>query len=54
MDECLSSEDLQKLEYTERVIKETMRIFPVGPILVRKVSDDFELGKCNFALSQLL
>lgn len=45
MDECLSSEDLQKLEYTERVIKETMRIFPVGPILVRKVTEDFELGQ---------
>ncbi|XP_058806266.1 cytochrome P450 4C1-like [Phymastichus coffea] len=38
-------EDLYRMEYTERVIKETMRIFPVGPLLVRRVTDDLNIGE---------
>ncbi|OXU24905.1 hypothetical protein TSAR_006903 [Trichomalopsis sarcophagae] len=37
-------EDLHRMEYLERVIKETMRIFPVGPVLVRRVTDDLNIG----------
>lgn len=32
------------MEYIERVIKETMRLFPVGPLIVRSVSDDLKMG----------
>ena len=32
-----------RLEYTERVIKETLRIFPIGPFIGRHVHEDTEL-----------
>lgn len=44
-DECLTNEDLNKFEYLERVIKETMRIFTAVPILGREVTDDLEIGE---------
>lgn len=37
-------EDLYRMDYLERVIKETMRLFPVGPLLVRRVTDDLNIG----------
>lgn len=40
-----TTECLPKLQYTERVIKETMRLFPVGPAIVRAVTNDLKLGK---------
>lgn len=29
----------------EQVIKETLRMFPVGPLILRKVQDDIKLGE---------
>lgn len=40
----ITIEDLSRMEYLERVIKETMRLFPVGPILVRQVTEDLNIG----------
>lgn len=37
-------EDLPKLEYTEMVIKETMRLYPPGWILGRMPTEDTEIG----------
>lgn len=40
----LTSEDLSKLEYVERFIKETLRIFPPGAVVGRRATEDLELG----------
>lgn len=42
-DKPVEYSDLPKLQYLEMVIKETMRIFPVGPIIVRAITGDIEL-----------
>lgn len=41
----ISCDDLSKMVYLERVVKETMRIFPVAPIMAKVVSEDIPLGK---------
>lgn len=33
------------MTYTERVIKETLRIFPVGGFFLRTVSEDVDMGE---------
>lgn len=47
MDDGLEDyENLHKLTYMEMVIKETMRLFPVLPVVAREVTGDFELDGC--------
>ncbi len=45
MDDEITFESLSKLQYMEMVIKESLRIAPVGPIIFRETMDDFELEK---------
>lgn len=43
-DRPINKEDLHELKYLERVIKETMRVFPVAPVIVRKITEDLDIG----------
>jgi cytochrome P450 len=38
-------EDLQRMDYLDRVIKETIRIFPPIPIIGRLLTKDLKIGK---------
>lgn len=40
--------DLPKFKYTERVLMESMRLFPIGPLVVRSNDGDIQMG--NFYL----
>ncbi|KAL1501436.1 hypothetical protein ABEB36_006755 [Hypothenemus hampei] len=42
--ESVKCEHLSQLKYLERVIKETLRLFPVGPYVVRYATETINLG----------
>ncbi|CAG9820625.1 unnamed protein product [Phaedon cochleariae] len=43
-DRPVDPSDLPKLKYTERFIKETLRLFPIAGIIVRAVDEDVDIG----------
>ena len=40
----VASDDLNKMDFSDRFIKETMRLYPVVPIVSRYAKDDVQLG----------
>lgn len=45
MENYVNYEDLTNLEFTERIIKETMRLFPAVPVMARNATAPFDLSK---------
>ncbi|XP_015600585.1 cytochrome P450 4C1 [Cephus cinctus] len=45
-DEPLTSESLSQLKYLEAVIKETIRLFPIAPFLIRHLRGELPLENC--------
>lgn len=43
VDDLVSYEDVAKLNYLEIIVKESLRLFPVGPILARVADADLQL-----------
>lgn len=44
-DKNLTANIVSKLKYLDMVIKETLRLFPIGSVLLRETVDDLELGE---------
>lgn len=53
-DGLVDYESLHKLTQLELVIKETMRLFPVLPVVAREVTEDFELDGCTIPESTVM
>lgn len=52
-DRSVSINELNQMIYLERVIKETMRLFPVGPLFGRKCTEDVKLSKLEIMENSL-
>lgn len=46
----INAESLSKLKYIEMVVKETLRLFPIAPLLVRHLNDEIKLGSKNLQI----
>ncbi|XP_030764328.1 cytochrome P450 4C1-like [Sitophilus oryzae] len=44
-DRRVQYDDLQHFKYLERVVKETMRVFPIVPMIVRALDADIDIGE---------
>lgn len=46
-DEEITYEHMQQLSYLDCVIKEVLRLFPVGPFMVRRTAAEIRLSNCT-------
>lgn len=48
-DELPEYDILPKLVYTEMVIKESLRLYSVGPVILRTTTTDVEIRECSIS-----
>lgn len=46
-------EDLEKLNYFKMCVNEILRLFPIGPFIVRTAIDDVKIGKQNIFIASI-
>lgn len=46
-DRYIEMKDVQNMPFLEQCIKETLRLFPTGPLILREATDDFKLSMMN-------
>lgn len=46
-DRFIEMKDVQNMPYLEQCIKETLRLFPTGPLILREATDFFKLSTMN-------
>ena len=46
-----TKEDLEQMTYLERVVKETLRLYPSAPAMSRITETDFQIGEFRIAYS---
>jgi cytochrome P450 len=51
---AITGADIEKLAITQRVIKETMRLYPPAPVLTRVATEDITLGTFEIAKDTLI
>lgn len=44
-DRAVTEDDLKQMSYLEMVFKEVLRLYPIGAILQRKITEDIVMGK---------
>lgn len=47
----VTSDDLSRLSYLTRIVKESLRIIPAVPMVARSLDEDIVLGKVNLSWS---
>jgi cytochrome P450 family 4 len=49
-DKIITIEETNRLMYLEQVIKETLRMYPVGPVLLREIQEDLKIFSNDYVL----